>query len=88
MNRRACVLAFVLGSSTAAMADPTSILFVGNSYTHGRYNPVLNYNAGYGDNPGNDVVHDLSCRQRGGIAGRAGGRRPAASRLPHQRPVR
>jgi hypothetical protein len=61
MNRRACVLAFVLGSSTAAMADPTSILFVGNSYTHGRYNPVLNYNAGYGDNPGNDVVHDLLC---------------------------
>jgi len=45
----------------AALADPVSILFVGNSITHGRYDPALNYNAGPGDAPGNNVVHDLLC---------------------------
>ena len=44
-----------------AMADPVNILFVGNSYTHGRYNPALNYNAGPGNAPGDGVVHDLLC---------------------------
>lgn len=47
--------------ATLARADPTNILFVGNSITHGRYDPALNYNAGYGDNPSNSVVHDLLC---------------------------
>jgi hypothetical protein len=45
----------------AAPTSPIDILFVGNSYTHGRYDPALNYNAGYGDNPSNSVVHDLLC---------------------------
>lgn len=44
-----------------AFADPINILFVGNSYTHGRYDPALNYNAGPGNAPGDGVVHDLLC---------------------------
>jgi hypothetical protein len=44
-----------------AAADPIDILFVGNSYTHGRYDPALNYNAGAASNPSNSVVHDLLC---------------------------
>jgi hypothetical protein len=53
MNRRNHLLGLVLGlSSVAAMADPTSILFVGNSYTFGRVDPVLSYNAAN--------VHDLT----------------------------
>jgi hypothetical protein len=43
-------------SGTAAEA-PVNILFVGNSFTHGRYEPVRTYNAGFG--AGN--VHDLLC---------------------------
>jgi hypothetical protein len=45
MIRHACVLAAALCSSAAAMADPTAILFVGNSYTFGRVDPVMSYNA-------------------------------------------
>src|ERR1700761_3274558 len=44
-----------------AVADPVNILFVGNSYTHGRYDPALNYNAGPANAPGDGVVHDLLC---------------------------
>ena len=44
-----------------AAAAATDILFVGNSYTHGRYDPALNYNAGAASNPSNSVVHDLLC---------------------------
>jgi len=44
-----------------AAADPIDILFVGNSYTHGRYDPALNYNAGAAGNTSNTVVHDLLC---------------------------
>ena len=51
----------VLGMASQAHADVVNILFVGNSYTHGRYDPVLNYNAGPADVPGNDTVHDLLC---------------------------
>jgi hypothetical protein len=42
-----------------ATASETSvkILFVGNSFTHGRYDPVRGYNAGFGP----DNVHDLLC---------------------------
>ena len=36
----------------AARADPQAILFVGNSYTFGRVDPVMSYRA--------DVVHDLT----------------------------
>ena len=37
----------LLGLSTAAQAQtaPTRILFVGNSFTHGRFNPVRQYNS-------------------------------------------
>jgi len=54
MNRRAALLAsavLALGSP-AAMADPIAILFVGNSYTFGRVDPVMSYNAAN--------VHDLT----------------------------
>lgn len=44
-----------------AAAAATDILFVGNSYTHGRYDPALNYNAGAASNPSGSVVHDLLC---------------------------
>jgi hypothetical protein len=52
MNHRIFLLAATLGVSTAAMADPVAILFVGNSYTYGRVDPVLSYNAAN--------VHDLT----------------------------
>lgn len=51
----------VLGMASQAHADVVNILFVGNSYTHGRYDPVLNYNAGPANAPGNSTVHDLLC---------------------------
>ena len=51
MNRSALVLAVALGAGPA-MADPVTILFVGNSYTFGRVDPVLGYNAAN--------VHDLT----------------------------
>src|SRR5688572_5195327 len=46
--------AFVLAgfAGMPAMADPVSILFVGNSYTFGRIDPVMSYNAAN--------VHDLT----------------------------
>jgi hypothetical protein len=44
-----------------AVATPIDILFVGNSYTHGRYDPALNYNAGPGNGSGSSTVHDLLC---------------------------
>jgi hypothetical protein len=56
----AAVILAVL-SARSALADPTQILFVGNSYTHGRYDPALNYNAGAASNPSTSVVHDLLC---------------------------
>ena len=48
-------------AAASAHADPIDILFVGNSFTHGRYPPALNYNAGTGNDPSNGVVHDLLC---------------------------
>jgi hypothetical protein len=41
----------------AAAEPPINVLFVGNSFTHGRYEPVRGYNAGFGA----DNVHDLLC---------------------------
>jgi hypothetical protein len=54
MSRRTASLlaAAALGFSSAALADPVAILFVGNSYTFGRVDPVLSYNAAN--------VHDLT----------------------------
>jgi len=52
MKRRLCLLAAALGISSAAMAEPISILFLGNSYTFGRLDPVMSYNAAN--------VHDLT----------------------------
>jgi hypothetical protein len=40
---------------------PVEILFVGNSFTHGRYPPALNYNAGPGNSTDSELVHDLLC---------------------------
>jgi hypothetical protein len=51
----------LLGMANPAHADVVNILFVGNSYTHGRYDPELNYNAGPANAPGNGTVHDLLC---------------------------
>jgi len=42
-------------------SNPVSVLFVGNSFTHGRYPPVLNYNAGPGNSTNSNFVHDLLC---------------------------
>ncbi|HET6184801.1 MAG TPA: PEP-CTERM sorting domain-containing protein [Acetobacteraceae bacterium] len=50
-------LALAAAAATGAMANPIEILFLGNSFTHGRYDPVRNYNAGFGAND----VHDLLC---------------------------
>jgi len=41
----AVVLAALMGSCAAFAAEPISILFVGNSYTFGRNDPVMSYNA-------------------------------------------
>jgi hypothetical protein len=40
-----CVLAAVLGTPAAHAQQPISVLFVGNSYTFGRVDPVMSYNA-------------------------------------------
>jgi hypothetical protein len=46
-NYKALALPLALGllSAGVAKADPVSVLFVGNSYTFGRVDPVLTYNA-------------------------------------------
>lgn len=50
---RAAILAAILVTTVpAAIAAPTKILFVGNSYTFGRVDPVMSYNAAN--------VHDLT----------------------------
>lgn len=40
-------LSAVAPISAAAADAPVNILFVGNSFTHGRYEPVRTYNAGF-----------------------------------------
>ena len=68
-GRSSCVAVFA-GLVIAGLAIPmaaapasaeTDVLFVGNSFTHGRYPPVLNYNAADASDPSNAVVHDLLC---------------------------
>ena len=54
--RKTCIHALaatlVIAAATAAHADPIKILFLGNSYTFGRVDPVMSYNAAN--------VHDLT----------------------------
>jgi hypothetical protein len=57
----AAALGLLALAGPARADDATDILFVGNSFTHGRYDPALNYNAGPANAPGNNVVHDLLC---------------------------
>ena len=53
MKKHLAVLALAASTvCTVAAADPIKILFVGNSYTFGRLDPVMTYNA--------DKVHDLT----------------------------
>ncbi len=52
MNRFAALACAALLPLCAQAADPVRLLFVGNSYTFGRVDPVLSYNAG--------AVHDLT----------------------------
>jgi hypothetical protein len=49
---RAALAALAVSTVPAAVADPIEILFVGNSYTFGRVDPVMSYNAAN--------VHDLT----------------------------
>lgn len=49
---RAALLCAALLAAPAAQADPMQVLFVGNSYTFGRVDPVMSYNAAN--------VHDLT----------------------------
>ena len=69
---RACLLVpatigitLALAASPAAAqtaANPIELLFVGNSFVHGKYPPALNYNAGTAASVGDpSVVHDLLC---------------------------
>lgn len=59
----------ILGMATLlaaapALAAPIEILFVGNSFTFGKYAPVRNYQGGYDSGPGAATgahVHDLQC---------------------------
>ena len=58
------VIASVPDKSPAApetAANPVEILFLGNSFTHGRYNPALNYNAAPGNSTDSNLVRDLLC---------------------------
>ncbi len=52
---------WLAAASMPAAAQPVNILFVGNSYTHTRYRPGLNYDAGAGNAAGSGLVHDLLC---------------------------
>jgi hypothetical protein len=57
-------VATVLATGPAAAqppSNPVEILFLGNSFTHGRYAPALNYNAGPGNSTNSNLVHDLLC---------------------------
>jgi hypothetical protein len=49
------------GPAAAEPPVPVEILFLGNSFTHGRYAPALNYNAGPGNSTDSNLVHDLLC---------------------------
>lgn len=57
-TRLAIACCAVLAGAGAAAAAPVSILFVGNSYTFGRVDPVMSYNTAN--------VRDLTDPARGG----------------------
>jgi hypothetical protein len=61
MTGRWLAAILAMAASGAAQADPVKVLFVGNSYTHGRYTPALTYNAGPGNGTSSALVHDLLC---------------------------
>ena len=42
-------------------SNPIELLFVGNSFTHARIPPALNYNSGPGNGTDSNSVHDLLC---------------------------
>lgn len=50
--RRWSTATLLLAAATAAQANPTTVLFVGNSFTFGRADPVMSYNT--------DNVNDLT----------------------------
>jgi autotransporter-associated beta strand protein len=58
------IMLVLTGSPALAQTadNPIELLFVGNSFTHGKYPPALNYNAGTAASVGDpNVVHDLLC---------------------------
>ena len=64
--RGVLVAGLLLTAAMPALAQnsPTEILFVGNSFTFGKYAPVRNYMGGYDSGPGavsSAHVHDLQC---------------------------
>ncbi len=64
--RLSAALALGVAATLPAFADspPIEILFVGNSFTFGKYAPVRNYMGGYDSGPGAVAaahVHDLQC---------------------------
>ena len=64
--RPASTVTFSLLCAASAFADtlPVEILFVGNSFTFGKYAPVRNYMGGFDSGPGAVAgahVHDLQC---------------------------
>jgi hypothetical protein len=81
MNCRACLLAAPPSlAGSAAMADPIAILFVGNSYTFGRVDPVLSYNAA-NVHDGGAAAGDLGAVRRQSAVGRSvGGPSPRLTR--------
>lgn len=93
--RRQCLvaatLAVVVPAAVAARADgppargggdPVAILFVGNSFTHGRYLPALTYNAGPGNGTDPALVHDLLCPSLGADGACASGAEGTALVVP------
>ena len=58
-HAHAAAFAAALLLPAAAGAAPTDILFLGNSFTHGKYDPVRTYMSGFGTGTGN--VHDVNC---------------------------
>src|SRR5664279_5387879 len=57
-------LTLIAVAPVLAQSSPIQILFVGNSFTFGKYAPVRNYMGGYDSGPGgvsSAHVHDLQC---------------------------
>jgi len=79
-------VATVAFSATSVFAAPIEILFVGNSFTFGKYDPVRSYMGGYDSGPGAAVgahVHDLQCPS---VAGCSAAENVAAS-VPSTNPA-